>query len=120
MSVRRRVKIYLDQRSVEDSPILLKKISDNFLDDELEIEIKKSSDEKSTQTERDEILEIQSTDIARAALDENEELNWGKADQNDQPKELLDKAKKWKQELAKEGIKVSFSTILKSLLESMI
>ena len=120
MSVKRRVKIYLDQRSVEDSPFLLKKISDNFLDDELEIEIKKSVDQQKVNNQRDEILELQSSDIAKAVLDKNDEDSWGKQTGDEDNKELTREAKIWRKELAKEGVKVSFSTILKSLLESML
>lgn len=114
----RRIKILLDQRSVEDSPRILDKISDSFPKDDLEIEIKRPIDEEKS-ISRDEILEIQANALAKDALQENNSSVISKEKEISQ--ETPNKQnQQWVKELGKEGVKVSVQTILKGVIDSFI
>lgn len=99
---KRRIRIVLENRDAEDSPLILRNISECFPEDNLDIEITASP----SRAKRDEILEMQTLDEAKQALDRKEEESFGKKREIVSKVEIKKQAINLKKIFTEEGIKV--------------
>lgn len=116
MKPKRKVKIFLDQRSTKDSPNLLENIANAFPKDDILIKIEFQKDfDEDTEIVQDKNLENEIMNEAQIALDKN---HYEPHDELIEPApKKQSKFKEYLKSLGLEGIKVSIKTIIKGAIE---